>query len=182
MRTSQRARGATPLMVALVLTVCAISGLAVGGLARGISGAGKAAKTSTHTATTGGGATGNTPGSATATPTQGATVVPSGPFTLTMVVTPHTAAPGQQLAVAVTARSTAGNTPLAGLACVLRAPSDGGVPLLSEWPAPAVTNGEGVATWTVVAPSAAGRYELEAYAQGQHGAYYKYDVSVVVSG
>jgi hypothetical protein len=181
-RTSQRARGATPLVVALVLAVCAISGLAVGGLARGFGGAGKGAKTSTHTATSGGGATGNTPSSATATATQGATVVPSGPFTLTMVVTPHGAAPGEQLVVAVTARSTTGNTPLAGLRCVLRAPSDGADPLLSEWPAPAVTNSEGVATWTVVAPNAAGRYELEAYAQGQHGAYYKYDVSVVVSG
>ncbi|HKV84650.1 MAG TPA: hypothetical protein VJN88_08840 [Ktedonobacterales bacterium] len=181
MRTSKRAGGATPLVVALVLTVCALSGLAVGGLARGLSGAGGSAKTSTRTATSGG-ASGNTPGSATATATESATAVPSGPFTLTVLVSPHVAAPGAQLVVTVTARSSAGNAPLTGLQCVLRAPSDGVTPLLSAWPAPAVTNGDGVATWTVLAPNAAGRYELEAYAQGQHGAYYKYDASVIVSG
>jgi hypothetical protein len=180
-RTSQRTGGAAPLAVALVLTVCAISGLAVGGLARGIGGAGQRVRTGTHTATSGG-ASGNTPGAATATATQDAAVVPSGPFTLTMVVTPHVAAPGAQLVVTVTARSTTGNTALGGLRCVLQAPSDGAAPLLSAWPASAVTNGAGVATWTVVAPTAAGRYELEAYAQGQHGAYYKYDAAVVVSG
>lgn len=182
MRTSKRAGGATPLVIALVLTVCAISGLAVGGLARGLSGAGGSAKTSTRTATTGSGSSGNTPGAGTATATEGATVVPSGPFTLAVVVTPHVAAPGAQLVVTVTARSSAGNAPLAGLQCVLRAPSDGVAPLLSVWPAPAATNADGMATWTIIAPNAAGRYELEAYAQGQHGAYYEYDASVIVSG
>jgi hypothetical protein len=118
---------------------------------------------------------------ATATSTSPATVLPSSPFTLTLTVTPREVAAGQSLMVTVTARSDSNNAPLQGLPCSLRAPRDGTQPLLQTWPPPAVTSAQGMASWQVSAPSTPGQYELEVYAQGQHGVYYLYDASVVVS-
>ena len=163
-----------------MLVVCAASGLAIGGLARGIgSTANRGSQSGTATHTT---AASSTSGAtATATNSDIPTALPASPFTLTLTVSPHVAAPGASLTVTVSARSDAGNAPLAGLSCTLRAPRDGAQPLLQQWPPAAVTGGDGTATWQLAAPSSPGQYELEVYAQGQHGLYYLYDASVTVT-
>ena len=111
--------------------------------------------------------------SATATPTQtGATATsttsnPQSGFTLTIALSQRTVTAGQTLTVTVVA--TANGAPVSGLSCALRAPTDGPPGLLSAWPAPATTDANGHATWTISVPSVApGTYGVEADAVGAH--------------
>lgn len=159
-----------------------MSGLAVGGLVRGFGASGASGKTSTHTATRPSGSPSATTASGTATVASVATALPTTPFTLTLSVSPHVASAGEQLVVTVLARSVSSNAPVAGLPCTLRAPQNGSQPLLQQWPPAAITNTDGAATWQVSAPSVSGGYEVEVYAQGQHGLYYMYDASVTITG
>lgn len=170
-----------PLGIAAILVLFAASGLAAGGFARGMGGSTSAKTPTSTTAKTGSTAT-TTTNAPTATYTVPATALPSTPFTLTLTVTPRDASPGQTLNVTVTARNETNSAPVGGLPCTLRSPRDGAQPLLQTWPGPATTGADGTATWQVIAPTAPGRYELEVYAQGQHGLYYMYDTSVTVSG
>lgn len=180
-RSSTPPRRGFPLSVAIVLMVCALSGLAVGGFAHGLGSSGRA-KAPTHAPTRPGASSSATSGAPTATSTIPSATLPSSAFTLTLAVTPRAASPGQTLAVTVTARNDADGAPVRGLSCTLRAPRDSAQPLVQTWPSPAITGSDGTATWQLTAPSTPGHYELEVYAQGQHGLYYMYDTSVVVSG
>lgn len=181
MRSAANVKRGFPLSVATALLLCAISGLALGHFARGMSGSSHATlptKASTHTSA----AATATTRAPTATNTIPATALPSTPFTLTLAVSPRSASPGQALLITVTARNVADSAPVSGLPCTLRAPRDGAPPLLQTWPAPVATAADGTANWQVSAPTAPGRYEVEVYAQGRHGLYYMYDTSVVVTG
>jgi hypothetical protein len=54
--------------------------------------------------------------------------------------------------------------------------------LLTQWPAPAVTNATGHARWTITVPAnAAGKYKLQATAHASDGSYYYVYMSVTVS-
>ena len=181
MRSSSQLKRGAPPGVAIVLVLCAISGLAAGGIARGLSPTGRAI-TPTHTPTKSAAPSSATTGAPQATNTVPPPTLPNSPFTLTLAVTPRTASPGQALLVTVTARNDADGVPVRGLSCSLREPRDGAQPLTQTWPAPAITGSDGTATWQLSAPAAPGHYELEVYAQGQRGLYDMYDTSIVVSG
>jgi len=119
-------------------------------------------------------------------PTPTATTAPvavSGAFTLSIAVSPADVAlaPGQQIQVNVQALRPNGQTPVAGLKCVLGAPT-GSRSLLARWPTPAVTNAAGRATWTITVPSkATGKYKIEATAHASDGSYYYVYMSVSVA-
>jgi hypothetical protein len=87
-------------------------------------------------------------------------------FQLSVNVTPRTVTAGQQLTITVNAFNPDTHAPIAGLPCILRAPSDGSPALFTSWPASETTDASGAASWTLTAPSvAAGTYEVEAFAQ-----------------
>lgn len=119
-------------------------------------------------------------------PTPTATTAPiavTGTFTLSIAVSPAdvTLSPGQTIQVNVQALRPDGQTPVAGLKCVLGAPT-GSRPLLTQWPAPAVTDATGRANWTITVPAAAsGKYKLEATAHASDGSYYYVYMSVTVA-
>ncbi|HEX8729970.1 MAG TPA: hypothetical protein VF739_15170 [Ktedonobacterales bacterium] len=104
---------------------------------------------------------------ATAPPTVTATTgAITGHFRLSVTVSPKSASAGQQVTVTVNAFDPNTHAPIAGLPCVLRAPSDGSPAFLSAWPAAQTTDTNGAASWTLTAPSkSAGIYEIEAFAQ-----------------
>jgi hypothetical protein len=112
-----------------------------------------------------------------------APVAVTGTFTLTIDVSPANVAlaPGQRIQVNVQALRPNGRTPVAGLTCELGAPTSGR-PLLTQWPAPAVTNATGHARWTITVPAtASGKYKLQATAHASDGSYYYVYMSVTVS-
>ena len=123
----------------------------------------------------------HTPTVATPTATT-APVAVTGVFTLSIAVSPAdvTLTPGQTIQVNVQALRPDGRTPVAGLRCVLGAPT-GSQPLLAQWPAPVVTNSAGRAMWTITVPStASGKYKIEAHASD--GSYsYVYMMSVTIA-
>ena len=168
------------LAVALMLVLCAASGLAAGSFTREVvgafgrpnTGAGVAAS-ATHHATH------------TATPSPSATLVPTvlaaSGFSLSTVVTPNQLTPGQQFTVVVTAIARDGATPVSGLQCFLQAPSNGRLPLFAQWPSPTDTDETGHATWTLTAPAVApGRYGIEVIAYGNNHYWFHSDPQVTV--
>lgn len=114
----------------------------------------------------------------TATVTEGA---PSGHFQLSVTVSPKAAHAGQQVTVTVNAFDPNTHAPIAGLPCILRAPSDGSPAFLSTWPAKRTTDADGAATWILTAPSETpGDYEIEAFAQTTKWSW-KADSTVILS-
>jgi hypothetical protein len=168
------------LAVALTLVLCAASGLAAGSFTREVvdafgrpDGVAGIAASPTHHATH------------TATPSPSATRVPTvlaaSGFSLSTVVTPNQLTPGQQFTVVVTAVARDGVTPVSGLQCFLQAPSNGRLPLFTEWPSPTGTDATGHATWTLMAPpDAPGRYGIEVIAYGDNHYWYHSDPQITV--
>lgn len=90
----------------------------------------------------------------------------TGQFVLSVSISPKAMTPGQQITITVRAFTPDTHAPVAGLSCVLRAPTDGSPALFSSWPPAQTTDGSGSATWILTAPrEAAGTYEVEAFAQ-----------------
>ena len=112
-----------------------------------------------------------------ANPSAGATdTVPAssvtGQFQLSVSVAPKKMKPGQQITITVHAFTPDTHTPIVGLPCVLRAPTDGSAALFSSWPPATATDATGAATWTLTAPQQpAGTYEVEAYAKASSWSY-----------
>ena len=177
-RRSRQTRGSTGLVVTL-LGLVALIGLLLGILAHTLAsrgGGGVLTGSTSGVATTTATSAAHTPPattSATHSPSAAATATDattsaaaSDHFQLSISISPRTVAPGQQLTVTVKAFTPDTHAPVAGLACNLRAPSDGSAALLSAWPGPQTTNSDGAATWTLTAPTlAAGTYEVEAFAK-----------------
>src|SRR5512146_3133650 len=79
-------------------------------------------------------------------------------FSLSIVLSSRTLSAGEAFTVTVTA-TTPNGAPVNGLSCTLRAPTDGPPGLFAVWPAPAITDSDGRAVWTLTTPSvAAGSY------------------------
>jgi len=156
-------------VTAIILLACAATGMLAGTfahtLASGLAGG---------TAPSGPVVSGTPPASSHATATQalngteapGAVSTATG-FILSITASSRTLSAGDTFTITVVA--TTNGAPLAGLACVLRAPMSGPPGLLSTWPAPTTTNASGQATWTLTAPSTApGTYGIEVDAVGGH--------------
>lgn len=147
-------------VIAALLILFAASGLMAGALTRLVV-------TSPSIILVGRGAPSPTPGASVPSPT--ATQAPSqvsGQFILNISVTPKNAAPGQTMQVVVVATRNDG-TPVAGLLCSLQTDSYFGPSLLTQWPAPVVSDASGQATWTLTVPnSAPGTYTIGDYAKG----------------
>lgn len=182
----------TPLGVTLLIVVLAASsalGLLAGTLthtlttatrtppATGVNPGGPRQPGATATATVGGSAS-PTSAAATATTTPITTA-----FTLSIHAEPSQGAPGQSITIFVTAQSKDTGAPLAGLTCFLRGPTQGGQPLLQDWPTPVATNANGQAIWTVVIPQEApGAYRVETVAQLKNNySYYAFTTVTVTS-
>ena len=117
---------------------------------------------------------------ATATPT----VLPPAGFSLRAVVTPNILKPGAAFSVTTSVVGPDGVTPLAGIQCVMRAPTDGAAPLFQQWPTPQITDSAGKALWRLTAPSVApGKYEIEVFAAGEKGwkSVWRLTVTIVAS-
>lgn len=96
----------------------------------------------------------------------------TGQFQLSVSVTPKKVTPGQQMTITVHAFTPDTHTPIVGLPCILRAPTDGGPALFSTWPPAQTTDATGAATWSLTAPEQpAGTYEVEAYAKASAWSY-----------
>jgi hypothetical protein len=121
-----------------------------------------------------------------AVPSAGATdTVPAstvtGQFQLSVSVTPKKMKPGQQITITVRAFTPDAHTPIVGLPCILRAPTDGSPALFSSWPPATATDATGAAIWTLTAPQEpAGTYEVEAYAKAATWSY-RLDATAEVS-
>lgn len=107
----------------------------------------------------------------------------SGQFQLSVSVTPKTMKPGQQITITVHAFTPDTHTPIVGLPCTLRAPTDGSPALFSSWPPATATDATGAATWTLTAPQKpAGTYEVEAFAKANASAWsYRLDATADIS-
>lgn len=156
-------------LVAAVLVLCCVSGLATGVLARTLSGR-AAAQGPGSTMTSGGSPAAThvatmTP-SPILTPTVTSATVQATGFTLTVATSPAQVTPGQAFTVTVTVLSAA-KAPLAGVECYMRAPSDGSPSLFQDMPTPQISNADGQAIWNLQAPSASpGTYRIEVVAYG----------------
>jgi hypothetical protein len=155
------------LVLALVLTLCAASGLAAGMTTRALAGSALTANFVPRTAAT---QTRSPAGSiSVASPTAAAiaTIVPPAGFSVHADVQPRTVAAGQPFTIVATVVSADG-APLAGVACYMRAAPDS-PPLLPTWPDAAVTDATGTATWNLTAPAASpGVYTFDIVAYGAH--------------
>ncbi|MFI5273728.1 MAG: hypothetical protein ACHQ4H_11910, partial [Ktedonobacterales bacterium] len=113
---------------------------------------------------------------------QAPTVVPPFGFLLTAVISPASVAVGQPFTVTVTVVAKDGVTPLAGVACTMQA-APHAAPLLTAWPAPAVSDVTGKAIWSLTAPAAApGTYTLDISAVGTGGWQADWRPSVTIVG
>jgi hypothetical protein len=113
----------------------------------------------------------------------GTATVPTtaGQFLLSVDISPKAMKPGEQITITVHAFSPDTHTPISGLPCILRAPTDGSPALLSSWPPARSTDSSGAATWTLTAPQKpAGSYDIEAFASTSKWSY-KLDSSATVS-
>jgi len=172
------------LAAALVLVLCAATGLGAGAYSRGVLGRSGSLGLLTPSVA----ASPSKRAQATTAPTTTATTASSVPvesgFTLATVATPAQVSPGEQLTATVTAIDRFGVAPVRGLQCFLQAPPNRR-PLLAHWPPPAVTNEQGQATWNLVVPAgSSGQYGIEVIAYGPNQYYYRADafVTVVTSG
>ncbi|HEY7974662.1 MAG TPA: hypothetical protein VID72_04915 [Ktedonobacterales bacterium] len=171
---TQRAPGSTGLIV-ILLALVALVGLLSGFLTHTLVSRGAAAAGVSPTSTTLAHATSSN--TSTPVPSAGATgtvtaSAVSGQFQLSVSVTPKKLKPGQQLTITVHAFTPDTHTPITGLPCTLRAPTDGSAGLFSTWPDTQTTNADGAASWTLTAPhEPAGTYEVEAYAKASAWSY-----------
>lgn len=165
-------------IIAAVLVLCCVSGLATGVLAQSLSAQSQAANTLTslgghHTRSTNAAPT-KTP---VVTPSATATypVVQATGFSFTVVASPAQVAPGQPFTVTVSVLSSS-QVPLAGIQCYMRAPSDGSPSLFQDMPTPQVSNANGQAIWNLTAPQVTpGTYRIEVIAYGSRSyTYYAY--------
>lgn len=162
--------------MALLLVLCCVSGLAAGVL------------TSSLTGTAGTRVLGATsPGRGSPAATDASTVTPSPTssvsastrtpvlatgFTVSVDVSPAQVAPGATFTVTATVLS-ATSTPIAGVQCYMRAPSDGSPSLYQDMPAPQFSDANGQATWTLVVPQVSPRtYRIEVIAYGSGKYFY----------
>lgn len=153
-----------PLLAAVVLVAFGLSGVMTGVLARGFV----ASLAPTPVPTTRSAAThppAQHPPTATATPVA---AVPTVRFTLALAAQPQHVAPGDSITFTVSATAQSTGSPIASLRCALGDSHSGGVPLLATWPAPAITNAEGRATWHVTAPARPGTYAVAVSANGSN--------------
>ena len=164
-------------LVAAVLALCCVTGLATGVLARSLSN-NPAVRPPGFTSGGTGGATAATTAAAAASPsaalTPSATVVPvqATGFTFSVATSPAQVAPGQAFTVTVTVVS-ATKAPLAGIECFMRAPSNGSPSLFQDMPTPQVSNADGEAIWNLQAPAASpGTYRIEVVAYGSSKYFY----------
>jgi len=183
----------TPLGVTLLVIVLAASsalGLLAGTLTHTLTGTAQIAPTTSVTPAGSrqpGAAATNTPPPASASPTATSATVTTAPittaFTLSIHAQPSQGVPGQDITILVTAQSRDTGAALAGLTCFLRGPTQGGKPLLQDWPTPAVTDDSGQAHWTVIIPQEApGAYRVETVAQlSNNYSYYAYTTVTVTS-
>lgn len=87
-------------------------------------------------------------------------------FTIKLSATPVSGHPGTTITITARVTSIHDGSPIAGLTCRLRAPTNGEPGLFTTWPTPDATDSSGVATWTAQIPAnAPGRYVLEVFAQ-----------------
>jgi len=192
-RRSRETRGSTGLIITL-LGLIAVIGLLTGALAHTLASLGASGiRTggSSATATAVGVVVARTPSAtagatqspaATATATPSTSDIASDRFQLSVSISPHTVTAGQPLTVTVKAFTPDTHAPVAGLACSLRAPTDGGQALLTAWPDAKATSSDGAVSWTLTAPSTAtGTYEVEAFAATSKWSW-KADTTVSVRG
>jgi hypothetical protein len=103
-------------------------------------------------------------------------------FALKLTATPSSGHVGDTIVISVLATDDATGTPIPGLTCRLRAPSNGDPGLMTDWPTPTATNTDGIATWTVKIPqNAPGRYEIEAFAQTPSWSYVVHTAVIVTA-
>jgi hypothetical protein len=176
------------IAVALLLTAFSLSGLACGLLTHAVAGS-LLASAGLPTATTGRATQvpPHTPTTAPATATAVATIVARAGFSLRAYASPSRVAPGEQLKIIASVVGPDGVTPLAGVQCILQAPTSTNnnpppAPLLATWPPPQITDSAGQAAWTLTAPSVPpGVYGVEVIAYGREGYKFKWDPTVTVS-
>lgn len=174
-------------IIALLLIAFAISGFGAGLVTRTVAGdvltpIGSSAPTSTTQGRAPAATSTHAPSTPTTTPTVIPTAVAQSGFTLHASVSTKNVAPGQQFTVVATALASDNITPVAGLACYMRARTDGTPPLFQQWPGPQITDTDGHATWTLTAPqNTPGTYGFEVVAYGAHSWSYRYDVSVTIT-
>jgi hypothetical protein len=98
-------------------------------------------------------------------------------FGLSAQVSPEAVTVGQQFIVTATVTVYHSSTPLGGVRCTLVPPATvqrGGPSLFAHWPAPVVSDSQGMAVWVLKAPNvSAGSYQLVVLATGTHE-YYVY--------
>jgi len=175
----KRSRGWRWILSVAVLVAFALSGLAVGtvagSLARGsgVRGLG--------TVTGGVGApsasTGTTP-----THTPVPVITPAVGFSFIAVASPSAVRPGDRFTVELTAVDGA-KRPLAGLSCVMGPPNHGRPALFQQWPGAQVTDAQGHASWSLVAPQVApGYYVMAITASGQHDSGYLWEPGITIQG
>lgn len=173
-KRKRRATGSTGLIL-ILLALVALLGLLSGFLTHTLIS--RSAATAQNSPTSGATHPATAAGTSTPVPVTGVTgtvtaSAASGQFQLSVTVTPKTVKPGQQIIITIRAFTPDTHQPVAGLPCVLRAPSDGAAALFTSWPAARKTDSTGAATWTLTAPNApAGTYEVEAYAQTSSWSY-----------
>jgi hypothetical protein len=117
-------------------------------------------------------------------PSPTATAIPSdiSGFKVQAQVSPTAVVPGQQFTVTATVIAKDGVTPLGGILCTLGGTGGGNRSLFPQWPAGIVSNSNGEATWTLVAPHvSAGTYNVKVSATGADWSYYII-TSVTISG
>ena len=169
------------IIVALLLTAFALSGLAGGFVTRSALDATQVAAQPTKSNKAA--ATSTSLAQAHATATSGPTTVPvvaAAGFTLRAEASPRTVTPSAAFSVQVTVVARDGVTPVAGLKCFMRAPQQGAA-LYTSWPPPTVTNSAGVATWRLTTPQVApGAYAVEVVAFGNDAWSYQWDTSINV--
>lgn len=185
-RESKTGRTLNGWVVATLLVLCCVSGLATGVLARSLSG--QAAAQAGTRSTVGGtsrpattAAAGVTP-SPTLSPTTTTAPVQATGFSFSVTTSPAQVAPGQAFTVTVTVLSSA-KAPLAGIQCFMRAPSDGSPSLFQDMPTPQVSNADGQAIWRLQAPAvASGTYRVEVIAYGSNAYQYHAYAHLTVIG
>ena len=73
--------------------------------------------------------------------------------------------------------------PLPGLSCVMGPPSHGRPALFQQWPGAQVTDAQGHASWSLVAPQVApGYYVMAITASGQHDSGYLWEPGITIQG
>lgn len=168
----------TPLLAAVVLVACGLSGLMTGVLAHGFVASLAPTPLPTTRPSPGRQPTHPQP-TATHTPVA---VVPIVHFNLALAAQPQHVSPGGSLIIVATATAQSAGSPVASLLCTVGPSHLGGAPLLSKWPEPTATDAQGHATWHVTAPAGPGTYTLAVSASGSNQFVAWAYASVYVSG